>query len=77
MTPNANNTFQIQPFTKQFKLLTRVMKDLKDDMASMKQHISRANKRRFNMSKEEKQMLQVLNIYDHNDSMRLDKEHKD
>ena len=77
MTPNTNNTFQIQPFTKQFKLLTRVMKDLKDDMASMKQHISRANKTRFNMSKEEKQMLQVLNIYDHNDSMRLDKERKD
>jgi len=43
MTPNANNSFQIQPFTKQFKLLTRVMKDLKDDMASMKQQISRAN----------------------------------
>jgi hypothetical protein len=77
MTPNANNTFQIQPFTKQFKLLTRVMKDLKDDMASMKQHISMANQRRFNMSKEEKQMLQVLNIYDNNDSMRLDKERKD
>jgi hypothetical protein len=53
------------------------MKDLKDDMASMKQHISMANQRRFNMSKEEKQMLQVLNIYDNNDSMRLDKERKD
>ena len=77
MTPNTNNTFQIQPFTKQFKLLTRVMKDLKDDMASMKQHISMANQRRFNMSKEEKQMLQVLDIYDNNDSMRLDKERKD
>jgi hypothetical protein len=50
------------------------MKDLKDDMASMKQYIRLANQRRFNMSKEEKQMLQVLNIYDNNDSMRLDKE---
>jgi hypothetical protein len=29
------------------------------------------------MSKEKKQMLQGLNIYDHNTSMRLDKERKD
>jgi len=51
VTPKVSNTFQIQAFTKQLKLLTRVMKDLKDDMASMKQHISRADKRRFNIRK--------------------------
>jgi hypothetical protein len=49
-------------------------KKLKDDMGSIKQHISRADQRRFNMSKEEKQWLRVSNIYDHNASIRLDKE---
>jgi hypothetical protein len=49
-------------------------KKLKDDMASIKQHISGADQRRFNMSKEEKQWLRVSNIYNHNASMRLDKE---
>jgi esterase/lipase len=45
-------------------------KNLKDYMDSMKQHISGADRRRFNMSKEEKQRLRVSNIYDHNASMR-------
>jgi hypothetical protein len=49
---------------------------LKDDMDSMKQQIIGADWRRFNMSKEEKRRLRVLNIYDHNASMRLDKEHE-
>jgi hypothetical protein len=49
-------------------------KKLKDDMDLMKQQISRVDRRRFNMSKEEKRRLQVSNIYDHNASMRLDKE---
>jgi hypothetical protein len=48
-------------------------KKLKDDMDSMKQQIIGANRRRFNMSKEEKRRLRVLNIYDHDASMRLDK----
>jgi hypothetical protein len=43
-------------------------------MDLMKQQISRVDRRRFNMSKEEKRRLQVSNIYDHNASMRLDKE---
>jgi hypothetical protein len=50
---------------------------LKDDMDSMKQQIIGADWRRFNMSKEEKQRLRVLNIYDHNASIRLDKEHEE
>jgi hypothetical protein len=49
---------------------------LKDDMDSMKQQIIGADWRRFNMSKEEKRRLRVLNIYDHNASMRLDKKRK-
>jgi hypothetical protein len=40
----------------------------------MKQQIIGVDWRRFNMSKEEKRRLRVLNIYDHNASMRLDKE---
>jgi hypothetical protein len=52
-------------------------KKLKDDMDSMNQQIIGANRRRFNMSKEEKQRLRVLNIYDHNASIRLDKEHEE
>jgi hypothetical protein len=51
MTLKANNTFQIQTFTKQLEQLTRVIKNLKDDMASMQQHISGVDQRRFNMSK--------------------------
>jgi hypothetical protein len=49
-------------------------KKLKDDMDSMKQQISRVDRRRFNMSKEDKRRLRVSNIYDHNASMKLDKE---
>jgi hypothetical protein len=37
VTSKANNNFQIQAFTKQLELLTRVMNDLKDDIALMKQ----------------------------------------
>jgi uncharacterized membrane protein YgaE (UPF0421/DUF939 family) len=76
MTPKMNDTFQIQAFTKQFELLTKVMKKLKDDMDSMKKHINEVDQRRFNMSNEEKQRLRVSNIYYHNASMRLDKEHE-
>jgi hypothetical protein len=75
-TPKMDNTFQIQAFTKQLELLTRVMKKLKDDMDSIKKHISGADWKIFNMSNEEKQRLQVSNIYYHNASMRLDKEHE-
>jgi len=50
------------------------MKELKDYMNSMKQQINGVDWRRFNMRKEKKQRLQVSNIYDHNDFMRLDKE---
>jgi hypothetical protein len=42
-TPKMDNTFQIQAFTKQLELLTRVMKKLKDDMDSIKKHISGAD----------------------------------
>ena len=31
-TLKTDNTFQMQAFTKQLKLLTRIMKGLKDDM---------------------------------------------
>jgi len=34
-TPKMNNTFQMQAFAQQLELLTRVMKDMKDEMASM------------------------------------------
>jgi hypothetical protein len=34
-TPKAENTFQMQAFAWQLELLTRVMKNLKDEMASM------------------------------------------
>ena len=50
------------------------MKKLKDYMNSMKQQIIGTDQRRFNMSKEEKHRLRVLNIYDHNTYMRLDTE---
>jgi hypothetical protein len=36
-TQKMNNTFQIQVFTKQLELLTRVTKDLKYEMALMRQ----------------------------------------
>jgi len=39
-TLKVDNTFQMQAFTKQLKLLTRVMKELKDDMDSMNYQIS-------------------------------------
>jgi hypothetical protein len=52
-TLKTDNTFQMQAFTKQLKLLTRIMKGLKDDMDSMKQQISGVDQSRFNMSKEE------------------------
>jgi hypothetical protein len=52
-TLKTDNTFQMQAFTKQLKLLTRIMKGLKDDMDSMKQQISGVDHSRFNMSKEE------------------------
>jgi len=51
-----------------------MMRDLKDELASMNQQISEVNPRRFNMSKEEKWRLRVLNIYNPNAFMRLDKE---
>jgi len=50
------------------------VKKLKDYMNSMKQQIIGTDRRRFNMSKEEKHRLRVLNIYDHNTYMRLDTE---
>jgi len=36
-TQKINNTFQIQVFTTQLELLTRVTKDLKDEMVLMRQ----------------------------------------
>jgi hypothetical protein len=67
----------MQAFVKQLELLTRVMKDLKDEMILMRQQNGgvrhRADRRKFNMSEGEKLRLQVSNIYDHNASMMLDK----
>ena len=40
VTPKVNNIFQIQAFTQQLELLTRVTKDLKDEMALMRQQNS-------------------------------------
>jgi hypothetical protein len=64
----------MQAFTKQLELQTRMMRDLKDEFASMNQQINEVDQRRFNMSKEEKWRLRVSNIYDPNAFMRLDKE---
>jgi hypothetical protein len=40
VTPKVNNIFQIQAFTQQLELLTRVTKYLKDEMALMRQQNS-------------------------------------
>jgi hypothetical protein len=37
VTQKINNTFQIKVFTTQLELLTRVTKDLKDEMVLMRQ----------------------------------------
>jgi len=49
-------------------------KKMEDGKDYMTQQISGADRRRFNMSKEEKWKLRVSNIYDRNAFMMLDKE---
>jgi hypothetical protein len=67
----------MQAFAKQLELLTRMTKDLKDEIILMRQQNGgvrrRAHQRKFNMSEGEKLRLRVSNIYDHNASMMLDK----
>jgi hypothetical protein len=38
-TPKADDTFQMQVFAQQLEMLTKVMKDLKDEMTLMRQKI--------------------------------------
>jgi hypothetical protein len=76
----ADNTFQIPAFSKQLKLITKVMKDLEDEMTLMRQQNDgvqhRADQRKFNTSKEEKFRSRISNTCDHNAFMMIDKEHK-
>ena len=53
MIPKVNNTFQMQAFTQQLELLTRVTKDLKDEMALMRQQNSGMDGLRWGLVGEE------------------------
>lgn len=41
MTSKADDTFQMQVFAQQLELLTKVMKDLRDEMTLIRQQIER------------------------------------
>jgi hypothetical protein len=53
VTPKVNNTFHIQTFTQQLELLTKVKKDMINEMALMRQQNSGMDGLRMGLIREE------------------------